>query len=171
MEEAAAIKIEACVRGYLTRKRMVFEVRQEFFEVAEKVDDGVLRMDAKRYLSSTLGFPSSLRTLPKIWRRKKVKMSKEIVSVPISNRTTEAKETQSTVRLTNELGGGNAFSLLLIVHTHTIKNQQSDTFHHHFHTVVPSLENMSTDDIERELLWAKKALEMRRLVLLRNRDD
>ena len=46
--------------------------------------------------------------------------------------------------------------------------KESNTFYHKFHTVVPSLENMSTDDIERELLWAKKALEMRRLVLLRN---
>ena len=111
MEEAAAIRIEACVRGYLTRKRMVFEVREEFLEIAEKLDDGVLQMDAKRYSSSTLGFPSSLRTLPKIWRRKKVKMSEEILSEPISNRTKKVKETRSTVRLTNELGGGNVFSL------------------------------------------------------------
>ena len=120
MEEAAAIKIEACVRGYLTRKRMVFEVRQEFFEIAEKLDDGVLQMDAKSYSSSTLGFPSSLRTLPKIWRRKKVKMSEEMVSVPLSNRTTKAEETQGTVRLTNELGGGNVFSLSRSLFTHIL---------------------------------------------------
>ncbi len=117
--EEAAIKIEACVRGYLTRKRMVFEVRQEFFEIAEKLDDGVLRMDAKSYSSSSkLGFPSSLRTLPKIWRRKKVKMSKEMLSVPILNRTIKPKKTHSTVRLTNELGGGNVFSLMLVEFAH-----------------------------------------------------
>jgi hypothetical protein len=176
MQNYAAIRIQACFRGYICRKKVVVDVRRDFFEIAKRLDKGVaseLKVDATTYSDlKTLRLPSSLKKLPKIWRKRKVQVSRKVLplSSPLStpsNRSKNVSEVQSVIHFTKRLeNGGNHKTVFISFFYHRTRTL---TFLSRSLT-VPSLENMAISDIERELLWAKKALEMRRLVL-KHRDE
>lgn len=165
------ILVQATIRGYLTRKCLVKDVRTEFIELCKVLDQGILEIDATKYSSQTLlRYPEATRTLPKIWRRNVKKEMNDISVRPSPSIVHASPSPESPPSVQSNVGDASSifkqkginFSSSLPCSSVSLSDLSLSLSPLH---AASSLENMSTSEIERELLWARKALKMRRIVL------